>query len=248
MEEVKVATKEEMIRQVLDRLAETEAQIDVLQMQKRELLDAVTIPEEIQALQDEMIQRKRTYEEEYQSIVQALNAERMERVAKVVVPAEVLKIFEQVEAQRKAIEDEIEGRKQEAYQAALTRQQALEAAMGEDVAKVFQEVAQRKSEIEAEFGTQEERAKENVDSLTLKAKKSTEEYGETVKGAYRMAVYTKGRTTWTTDILDGIYFRLNDLLEDLDTASDVWGRVKSVIIDMSKARHVGKPSVSIRKI
>jgi hypothetical protein len=248
-------TMEEMIKQILDQLADTESQIDVLHLQKRDLLDQVKIPEEIQAIQDKIGQRKREYGQGFERLVASLDEEKAEQLAQIVIPAEIQKVFEQVQQQRKEVENKIEERKQSAYQSLLNLQKSVDEEMGEQVKQVFAEVAQRKSEIEAEFGEQEERAKDNAESLIAKAKNATEEYGETVRGAYRMAVYTKGRTTWTTDILDDIYFRLNELIKQVqsfvmiqDELSGVSGSLKRITSDMSKARKVGKPSVSIRKI
>lgn len=51
--------------------------------------------------------------------------------------------------------------------------------------------------------------------------------GETVKGRHLIAVYSKGRVSWDTDILD----KLSERYEDIGLA-----------------RSEGKPSISIRKV
>jgi len=52
-------------------------------------------------------------------------------------------------------------------------------------------------------------------------------FGETVRGRYLMATFTKGRTSWNTEALEGVLVAYPEL---------------------EKFRTVGKPSISLRKI
>jgi DNA repair exonuclease SbcCD ATPase subunit len=240
--------KEEEIKGILDALAEIQARLDLLQMDKTKLLNEVKIPEEIQAIQDKIGKRKREYGQGFERLVVSLEEERAEQLAQIVVPVEIQQAFEQVQQKRQEVERKIEERKQTAYQNMLNLQKKVDEEMGEQVRQVFAEVEQRKQDILPEVGEKEESASKNAVDLTAKVKKMVKDYGATVKNDYLMAVYAKGRTTWTTDILDDIYFRLNSILEELDASLTVWGRIKLVITDLGKARKIDKPSVSIRKI
>lgn len=51
--------------------------------------------------------------------------------------------------------------------------------------------------------------------------------GETVKGTWRMAVWSKGKTTWDGKLLEGM---------------------SALIPELNKARKVGEPSVSFREV
>jgi hypothetical protein len=89
------------------------------------------------------------------------------------------------------------------------------------------EVQQILNDIESEFGALQDAISQEI-SLTEKAVKAAVlETGETAKGGSLQAVYTKGRITWDTKLLDG-YAKANPVVAEF--------------------RKQGDPSVSIRKV
>lgn len=89
------------------------------------------------------------------------------------------------------------------------------------------EIKEKLDEINAEFASRVAVLDEKITILTDEIKKDVIEHGESLKGTYLQAVYMKGRVSWDTKKLEGLMM---------------------VIPQVSEARSVGEPSVSIRKI
>lgn len=89
------------------------------------------------------------------------------------------------------------------------------------------EIKTRLAEIEAEFDPLMVGADSEIQDLTAKIKAAVLEYGATVKGQYRQAVWSKGRTSWDTKALD-VYATIHP--------------------EITEWRKVGEPSVSIREV
>jgi hypothetical protein len=243
------------IQEQLDQLADYQAQIDVLNMDKQALLDAVKIPAEVQSVQDESIKRKRAIDAEYQSKQTELMHQKQSLLATVVVPPEIKAAFEAIENQRAEIEREFNRKNAEAWGEAVRKKELIDRELTDSVAEVYAQVETRKVEINAEFSGKVEAANANIAKLTAQVKAEVVKAGQTVKGAFLQAVYTKGRVTWTTDTLDGVYFTLNKIMEMLEAAvseqreiPNVYGELRDIAKSLAKARKVGDPSVAIRKI
>ena len=88
------------------------------------------------------------------------------------------------------------------------------------------DVRERLSELEAEFGDEEEAVKDNIAALEAEVKQAVLDEGATVKGGSLQAVYVKGRVSWDSKALDG-YCKAHPELEEY--------------------RKQGNPSVSLRK-
>jgi hypothetical protein len=79
--------------------------------------------------------------------------------------------------------------------------------------------------LDAEYDPALETASGKLAALESEIKQATAEHGETVKGVYFMAVYSKPRVSWNTKALDGYAAGHPEILQ---------------------FREEGKPSVSIR--
>jgi phage host-nuclease inhibitor protein Gam len=89
------------------------------------------------------------------------------------------------------------------------------------------EIKAQLAAIDAEFADKSAAVDANIAALTEQIKAAVVAGGATVKGAHLQAVYTKGRVSWDSKILDGLAM---------------------VIPQIAEARKVGDPSVSIRKV
>ena len=89
------------------------------------------------------------------------------------------------------------------------------------------EIQARLTEIDIEFAPLFNAVDENINALTDNIKAEVIATGASVKGAHLQAVYSKGRVSWDTKIIEGLAV---------------------VFPDLEKARKIGDPSVSIRKV
>jgi hypothetical protein len=215
------------IPEMLDQLSDFQAQIDLLEIQKRELLDAVRVPAEVLAVQEASIQRKRSIDAEYQAKQTELSRQNQSRLATVVIPPEIQAAFEAIEQQRAEIEREFHQENAKAWGEAVRKKEQIDRDLTDGVAEVFAQVDIRKQEIAAEFAGKAETASEHIARLTAEIKTEVAKVGATVKGSHYQAVYVRGRVTWNTDMLDGMI---------------------AVLPQLEKARKVGAPSVTLRRI
>jgi hypothetical protein len=96
-----------------------------------------------------------------------------------------------------------------------------------EVKAIYDAIQKQKDDIAAEFAGKLEAAQENIAKLTDDIKAEVLKGGSTVKSTYYQAVYVKGRVSWNTDMLDGLI---------------------TVIPQLERARKVGAPSVTLRKV
>lgn len=89
------------------------------------------------------------------------------------------------------------------------------------------EIKQAIEDIEAEFALKTEAARMNIDELTGEIKAAVIAEGESVKGEFLHAVYSKPRVTWDGKLLEGYAVAHPEI---------------------NTARKIGLPSVSIRGI
>lgn len=218
------------ITEKLDRLAEFQAQRDLLDMQKRDLLDTVKVPDEIIAAQNDANKRRSSIDAALFLAQKEINAQCRAVVAEIVepeLPAEYIKAMAAYHAQ---VED---ANSQASYRAEIENKRAVEAKAKIDAelqaktAQVYASLNIRKSEIEAEFGEKARAVDANIAALTEEIKRDTAAHGASVKGKVFHAIYVKGRVSWDTDKLDGMM---------------------ALIPQLREARKEGAPSVSIRRI
>jgi hypothetical protein len=218
------------IQEQLDLLADYQAQIDVINMDKQALLDAVQIPAEVLAAQDEANKRRQKAETEYHTRRKQMQDDAIAKRAAVVMPVlppEYVAAYEAAQAERAAIQEEFDRMDAAEQKALQDRKAKIDAELTGAVKEVYAQVEQRKAEISAEFAGKTEAANANIARLTAAVKAEVIKAGQTVKGKFLQAVYVKGRTTWNNDMLEGMI---------------------AVIPQLEKARKIGEPSITIRRI
>jgi len=89
------------------------------------------------------------------------------------------------------------------------------------------EIQAQLASIEAEFEQRVEEIAVAEDALTAEIKADVINGGATIKGANLQAVYTKGRVSWDSKVLEGLAIAIPQVLQ---------------------AKKEGAPSVSIRKV
>jgi len=241
------------IEQKLDMLAEYNAQRDLLELNKRALLDEVKIPAEIEQIVSAGMKESEQADNEYNTAI-ALFAEQIEkRVASVVIPqeykdalaeldrqrAEITAKMGEVEAEKRTIKSEYDEYKNRQTAFNNTRKNQIRAKIDQQTHEVYADIANRKNEIEAEFSGKAEDVNENITKLEAEIKddmkkqaadkleKNPKAKDLSVKGKFFHAVYVKGRVTWNTDKMDA------------------W------VIDhpfLKEARKEGEPSITLRKV
>lgn len=221
---------EQELKAKLDLLADMQAQIDLLEMQKRDLLNAVEIPAEVLAAQDEANKARQKADADALAIQNEIRATTELLISEIVepeLPAEYIEAMTAARAQRDDIQNQATARLDTLAKKQAELKAKIDADLQARVGDIFAQVERRKMEIDAEFSGKAEAARENMDKLTSEIKDEVAKIGHNVKGNYWHAVYVKGRVTWNTDMLDGMI---------------------AVIPQLAKARKEGKPSVTLRRI
>lgn len=217
------------ISEMLDTLAEYQAQKDLLDMDKQALIDAVKIPAEVQAIHDEGEKRQCEIRALYSQAVTDFDELQRAELSEVVVPPEIKAAYDAIEAKRNAIIAETNQRKSQAWMIAQNRENEIADEFNSKVSKVYDQVAMRKSEIIAEFGDKASAVVDNIAKLTAEIKDAVKTEGKTVRGKVYMAVWVKGRDGgWDTKQLQGYALAHPEIL----TAKN----------------KDGEPSITIRKI
>lgn len=239
--------------ELLGQLEEYQAQRDLMEMDKRRLLDEVKVPAEVIAAQDEA-NRARQEIDARVSIQQKIDNQDMsdelqkaKAMHKPELPPEYVVAMERYESLCADIMHKYAAEKENNQKIIAIRKAAIDAALTAKTADIYNQLEQRRVEIEAEFGDKAQAVDENIAKLTAEIKAAVIAEGETVKADHYQAVYMPGRTTWKTDTLDKVYFALNTLAKALDDLP-WYSSVKMIIDDMTTARKVGAPSVTLRKI
>lgn len=246
------------IKQMLDNLANHQSHVDLLEMQKRELLDQVKVPQEVLSAQEAANARRASVEAELMRTTNNLNQQRNILLAEIVdpqLPPEYMAAMKEAQEKRQKINDEFSQKIEAEARAAHAKKLAIDEELQNSISDVYAQVEQRRVEIQAEFSGQAEAAKKNIEKLTKEIKDAVIKAKDSFKGTSLHAIYAKGRTTWKTDLLDDVYFKVvkvkNQLYELATQYPDLVGistDVLSSIELMEKARKVGDPSVSIKAL
>jgi hypothetical protein len=215
------------IKQKLDTLSEYQAQRDLMEADKRKLLDEVKLPEEVQAIVSAGMQRMAESEASFRPLFDEYLKEQNAKLAEIVIPEEIKAALEEIDRKRaqvtKAREDqdaELRGR----IQAVRAN---IQAEINAQTHGIYTALAQRKAEIEAEFAGKAKAADNNINKLIEEIKAEVATYGLTVKGSFLMATYGEGRKTWIPKRLD---------------------KYTETHPDIQECYTVGDPVVTIRKI
>lgn len=211
----------------LDRLAEFHSQKDTIELKKRELLDDIKIPSEVEAVIKDGMDRMRLLDEAFQMEQKRYSAEIRAKLDAIVIPDEIKSVLAEIDAKRATILAEQQAHDAEIFEKTKQAKAKLQTEIEAQTRGVYDDVANRKAEIEAEFIGAANAVDENIRKLENEIKADTEQLGKTVRGRYFMAVYNKGRITWNTAIMEAW---LNDHPF------------------LKQARKEGKPSISLRRI
>jgi hypothetical protein len=221
---------ENELAQKLDQYGEFNAQKDLLALKRQELIDAVKIPAEVVAAQDEANKRRQKVDSEYYALRKQMQDEAIAQRAAVELPAlppEYVAAYEAAQAKRAAIQEEFDRWEAAEQRAVQERKAKIDAQLTGAVREVYTQVEQRKQEINAEFAGEAQAVDKNIAALEAEIRKAGPQVGHTVKGSTWQSVYTKGRVTWNTDMLDGMIIAIPQL---------------------AKARKEGAPSIQLRKV
>jgi len=225
----------------LDTLAEFYSQKDALELRKRELLDEVKIPDEIQQIVKLGMEKGRGIDAAMKARVDVYNKTIDAEIEAVKIPDELRAALAEIEKQRtelmdkfsefEEIRNQIEQQKRDNYAYEVEQVRAIHDQLNAEIeaktAAVYENVRQRKQEIEIEFSGKADDAEQNIKKLEAEIKADVKAAGTSVKGKYFHAVYVKGRVTWNTDKMDA------------------W------LVDhpfLREARKEGEPSITLRKI
>jgi Asp-tRNA(Asn)/Glu-tRNA(Gln) amidotransferase A subunit family amidase len=218
------------IQQMLDTLADYQAQKDLLELSKTEMLNEVKVPAEVLAAQAEANKQRQAVDSALYAAQQEINAQCRAVVADLVEPALPPEYIEAMAAYHAQVEDansQASFRTEQERKRSAEMKAKIDADLTAKVKDVYAQVEQRKSDIEYEFTDKAKSVIDNISSLTAEIKAETIKAGSSQKGKFWQAVYVRGRVTWNTDMLDGMCIAYPEL---------------------TKARKVGEPSVTLRKV
>lgn len=216
---------ENEIKVMLDTLSEYQARRDLMEADKRALLEEVKIPEEVQAIVSDGMKRMgdaRSKLDPYlaeltQSTAEktaAIHATAQVKLATIVIPDEIKAALAEIDRQRAIVTEQrtkdinflnatLEQVKSLTLEKINAAQMAIQAETEAATKGVYAAIAQRKADIEAEFSGKAEAVDENIRKLTEEIKAEIKALGASVKGDHYQAVYVRGRVTWDTSKMDG---------------------------------------------
>ena len=229
------------IPEKLDILAEYYSQKDVLELRKRDLLNEIQVPAEIEQIVKDGMKHAQDIENNTRARIAAYNKTIDAELEAVKIPDELKKAldelrtkeailmsqFADVEKQRQEIAAQKRHNEAAELEATKAQRAQLEQEINAKTAKVYADIASRKNEIEIEFSGKAGDADENIKKLEAEIKAAVKAEGKSVKGKFFHAVYVKGRVTWNTDKMDA------------------W------LVDhpfLKEARKEGEPSITLRHI
>ena len=224
------AVRESEIKNKLDKLAEYQAQRDLIEIDKKRLIDEVKIPAEVLEAQRLANMERQRIDSELRKRQSEAGANRDAELLAIIkpdLPPEYLAAMESYQKKRDEIASKYADSDIESVRVATSEKSKVDENLQAKVADVYAQVAIRKDEIEAEFAGTSRAADENIQKLTDEIKNDIRNLGESVKGTHYQGVYVKGRITWNTD------------------------KMEAWIVDhpfLKDARKEGEPSVSIRRI
>jgi len=218
---------ESEIKSKLDRLADFQAHRDLLESDKRALLEDVKIPAEVEVIVKNGMNRLGQIEDHFKPHLEIIREYTDKKLSEIVIPEEIKTALAEIDRQRKAVQDnktQKENEIREQIRVLKAEESDLVIAQTKDI---YAAIAQRKAEIEVEFAGKSEAVDDNIRKLTDEIKAEIVTLKKSVKGDHFHAVYMAGRITWNTDMMEG------------------W---RETFPFLEKARKEGDPSVSLRRI
>lgn len=181
------------IKEKLDRLAEFHTQKAAIELRKRELLDSVKVPAEVQAVVSAGTKRISDIDNGYRAEMQSVDTEAEAALAEIVIPEEIRAALAEIDAKRRAVTERQSKQKAAIMRAIQDTKLRIQAEIDAQVKDVYAALDARKREIEAEFAGQQAAADANIAALEAEIKADVKTVGETVKGKFYKAVFRKGQ-------------------------------------------------------
>jgi hypothetical protein len=219
--------EEKTVIELLDRLADFQAHRDLIESDKRALLDDVKVPAEVEALVQDSLQQVLGVDAAFAPALDKLKKETQARLAAIAIPEEIKAALAEIDRQRDMVTLEFAERNSAILQEIQNTKREIQEETQEKTRGVYAALAQRKAEIEAEFAGKAGAVDLNIAALTSEIKAAVVDLGFSVSGSVWQAVYVKPKKTW-------IPARLDRFVENHPEIKDCFT--------------VGDPSVSIRKI
>ncbi len=244
----------------LDRLAEYNAQRDAIELQKRALLEEVKTPDDVIDVQRQNNEAARLHQEAVERQIEALKYETDKELSTVQIPPEVRQILDKIDHERAEIMRKHTEKVGEMIAGMTAYRTKLQSETESKTRQVFNDLAARKQEIEYEFSGAARAVDENIRKLKSEIEADTLKHGDSVKGKFLLAVWSKGRSgTWITDNLEKVPMKMpgvvmNAVLSivqlDDDTVSKLKIHIAGIIATtLSECRNPdGKPSVTFRNV
>jgi hypothetical protein len=212
---------------MLDQLADFQAHRDLLESDKRALLDDVKIPAEVEMIVKAGTRMMAEVESTFAPMLDAINAETQSKLAEIVIPEEIKAQLALIDASRRMVNENAQLRRDEIAKKVQARKSELQAEIEAQTREVYASIAARKNEIEAEFAGKSEAVDDNIKRLTDAIKAEVKTLKKSVKADHFHAVYVSGRITWNTDKMEA------------------WRQAYPFL---DEARKEGEPSITLRRI
>jgi seryl-tRNA synthetase len=190
------------IKEKLNTLADFHAHRDLIESDKRALLDNEQVPAEVEAVVKAGMKQMADVEMSFIPAITS-NQEKIDaKLAAIVVPEEIKAALAEIDRKRaevKAASDAYDAEIRAQIQAAKAK---IQAEVEAQTKGVYDAIQQRRREIEAEFSGKKEAVDENIAALEKEIKDAIKAGGKSVKGDHFHAVYVSGRITWNTDKME----------------------------------------------
>jgi hypothetical protein len=207
------------IKQKLDTLAEYQSHRDLLDADKRNLLEEVKVPDEVQAIVSAGMKQIGEVEMSFIPLLKEYEEEADAQLMKIVIPDEIKTALMELDRKRKAVQDEQQAKNADVRAKIQAAKATIQTEVDAATQGVYTALAARKAEIEAEFSGKAEAADENIKKLTAEIKAAVAKIGFTVKGEYLRAEWGKGKNTWIPQRLDK-YTETHPDIKDCYTVGD----------------------------
>ena len=214
-------------KEKLDRLAEFQSQRDLIEIDKRTLLDDVKVPAEVEAIIKAGMEKLNTAGDDYLPDKMDFDKRCDAEYEAIVIPEEIRVALAEIDKKRQSIMDKKRDYDMEVGRIIDKKRIAIQTEVEAQTIDIYAALARRKDEIEAEFSGKEEAVDENIKKLTEDIKADVRNLHYTVNGTYLQAVYGKGKKTWIPQRLDAY----------TETHPDI-----------KECYTVGEPTISIRKV
>jgi phage host-nuclease inhibitor protein Gam len=196
MNELEIKTK-------LDQLSNFQDHRNLLDADKRNLLEEVKVPEEVQAIVSAGMKNATEIEMSFIPEIESSIAQEKAELDAVVVPAEIKSALAEIDAKRAAIQARYRAQDAQRREMIAVQKETIRTEVESATRGVYTALAARKAEIEAEFAGKSEAVDENIKKLTEEIKAEVKTLGHSVKGDHYQGVYMNGRITWDTKAMDG---------------------------------------------